>query len=61
MSTQALTFARPTAYRGHICFDPGFIDEDKAPGIKPALPRLPAFALGRNIRPELFGCQQAFF
>ena len=51
---QPLTLGTPTSQRGHVGFGPGFVDEDKTPGIKTALILLPLFAPARDLWPELF-------
>lgn len=52
---------RPAAQRRHVGLRPGFVDEDEAGWIKPALILLPLFAPPCDRGPELFGGQHAFF
>jgi hypothetical protein len=47
--------------RRHIGLGPGFIDENEAFGIDPALIPAPTFAAARNVRPIQLAGVQAFF
>lgn len=58
---EPLTHRRPAAQRCHIGLRPGFVDEDEAGRVKPALVLFPLLASPGNRRPELFGGQHAFF
>ena len=51
----------PAAQRRHVRLDPGFIDEDQAPGVNLILVGLPACALERDVATGLFGRQYGFF
>jgi hypothetical protein len=54
-------FRAPTAQRRHVRLGPGLVDEDKARRIDPALMTLPPRAAAGDVRPILFGRQNAFF
>jgi len=56
-----LAFWAPSAKRGHVGLDPGFVDEHETFGVEAALPGLPAFAAAGDIRPALLNGEQRFF
>ena len=58
---EPLTDRRPPAQGRHVGLCPGFVDEDEASRIKPALILLPLLASPCDLWPELFGGQHAFF
>jgi hypothetical protein len=51
----------PAAQRRHVSLDPGFINEDQAPGVNLVLMGLPACALERDVATGLLGRQYGFF
>lgn len=61
LGMKPLTNRRPAAQRRHVGLGPGFVDEDEARRIKPALIFLPLLASPGDLWPELFGGQHAFF
>ncbi len=58
---EPLADRRPAPQGRHVGLRPGFIDEDEASRIKPALILLPLLAPPSDGRSELFGRQHAFF
>lgn len=52
---------RPATQGRHVGLGPGFVDEDEARRIKPALIFLPLLAPPCDLRSELLGGQYAFF
>lgn len=61
LGMKPLANRRPAAQRRHIGLGPGFVDEDEARRIKPALVLLPLLSSPGDLWPELFGGQHAFF
>lgn len=61
MSHQGGTAYAPAAQRRHVGLHPGFIDEDQACGIDPALVTPPLFAAADKVRPVLFSRKNGFF
>ena len=61
MSGQSLAPCEPAAGPGHVGFDPGFINEDQALGVKPVLMRPPARPEPRDLRAELLSGHQGLF
>ena len=60
-AAQAFAFRPPAAQWGHVGLDPGLIDEDQPPRIKPALPGSPAAAPARHVGASLLNGEQCFF
>jgi hypothetical protein len=48
-AVQSLALRPPTSQRGHVGFDPGFVDEDEPLGIEAILPSLPARSSPGNV------------
>jgi hypothetical protein len=61
LGMEPLPDRRPAPERGHVRLHPGFVDEDEARRIKPALILLPLCPAPRDRGSELFGGQNAFF
>lgn len=61
LGAKPLPSRRPTSERRHVGLDPCLVDENEAPGADPALMRLPALALARDVRPILLGWDDRFF
>lgn len=61
LGVKPLADRRPATQRRHVGLRPGFVDEDEARRIKPALIFLPLFASPSDHGSELFGGQYAFF
>lgn len=58
---QPLSLWCPAAQGRHIGLGPGFINQNKSPGINPALEFLPLVPPPGDLRAQLFGGQNAFF
>lgn len=61
LGVEPLADRRPASQGGHVGLDPGFVDEDEARRIKPALVFLPLRPASRDRGAELFGGQHGFF
>ena len=61
MGDEPLAAQAPATGPGHVGLDPGFIDKDQSPGIKPGLMHPPACPEPRHLRAHLLGCHQRFF
>ena len=60
-ANQALAFRRPATQRGHVGFRPGFVDEDEAARVDPALIPHPARAAAAHIGTVLLVRQLGLF
>ncbi len=61
LGNQARPTPRASVAAGHVGLGPGLVDEDQAPGIKPALILLPPGAPSGDVGPILLAGVQAFF
>ncbi len=61
LGMEPLADRRPAPQRRHVGLRPGLVDEDEAPGIRPALELPPLRSASRYLGPELLGGKNAFF
>jgi len=60
-AAQAAPFGAPAPQRRHVGLDPGLVDENEPPRIKPGLPGSPTLAPTRDVRASLLKGEQCFF
>lgn len=61
LGAKAAPFRAPATQRRHVGFGPGFVNEDEAFGVNPALIFLPLFAPAGDLWTILFGGKNGFF
>ena len=60
-SSQTQALLSPSPQRGHVGFDPGFVDKNQPFRVDPSLPNAPALPAARNVGTGLLKGEQRFF